>query len=81
MVQPHETGVLGSFEELVLLSVLRHGDDAYAVPIRRDLAVRTGSDVTMGAVYATLDRLLDKGARGHPTGAPRRLPGRPAPPL
>jgi PadR family transcriptional regulator PadR len=56
-----KTGVLGSFEELVLLSVLRQGHDAYGVTVRRELAERTGSDVTMGAVYSTLDRLQEKG--------------------
>jgi PadR family transcriptional regulator PadR len=56
-----KTGVLGSFEEMVLLSILRNGPDAYAVTIRRELAERSGSDVAMGAVYATLDRLAAKG--------------------
>lgn len=55
------TGVLGSFEEMVLLAVLHRGSDAYAVTIRRELARRSGSDVAMGAVYATLDRLEEKG--------------------
>jgi PadR family transcriptional regulator PadR len=58
------TGVLGSFEELVLLAVLRAGGDAYAVSIRREIAERSGSDVAMGAVYATLDRLEEKGLVG-----------------
>lgn len=55
-----KTGVLGSFEELVLVATLRRGDDAYAVTIRRELVERTGNDVAMGAVYATLDRLAEK---------------------
>ena len=55
-----KTGVLGSFEEMVLLAVLQTGDDAYAVTVRRELHERTGSDVAMGAVYATLDRLEQK---------------------
>lgn len=56
-----KTGVLGSFEEMVLLAVLHQGEGAYGVSIRRELAGRSGSDVTMGAVYATLDRLEGKG--------------------
>ena len=56
-----KTGVLGAFEELVLLTVARLGDNAYAVSVRRDLAKRTRTEVAMGAVYATLDRLEDKG--------------------
>ena len=53
--------MLGAFEELVLLALVRLKDEAYAVPIRQDLTKRTGTEVAMGAVYATLDRLEDKG--------------------
>ena len=56
-----KTGVLGAFEELVLLALLHQGERAYGVSIRRELESRTGSSVTMGAVYATLDRLQNKG--------------------
>lgn len=56
-----KTGALGSFEEMVLLAVLHQGSHAYSVSIRRELADRSGSEITMGAVYATLDRLEDKG--------------------
>lgn len=59
-----KTGVLGTFEELVLLALLHRRDEAYAVPIRRELSARTGTEVAMGAVYATLDRLQDKGLVG-----------------
>lgn len=55
-----KTGVLGAFEELVLLALVRQGDDAYGVSIRRDLVEQTGTEVTMGAVYATMDRLEEK---------------------
>lgn len=51
---------LGEFEHLVLLAVLRLGADAYGMRVRREIAGRTGRDVTIGAVYATLDRLADK---------------------
>jgi len=56
-----KTGVLGSFEELVLLALLHQGTDAYSVTIRREIEERSDSHVSMGAVYATLDRLEDKG--------------------
>lgn len=73
-----KTGVLGSFEEMVLLAVLRTGEDAYAVAIRRELAERSGSDVAMGAVYATLDRLEEKGLVGSELEVPDGdRPGRP----
>jgi len=62
---------LGEFEQLVLLALLRLGDEAYGVTIRREIAERTGRDVSIGAIYATLDRLEQKGfvssRRGDPT--------------
>jgi DNA-binding PadR family transcriptional regulator len=51
---------LGEFEQLVLLAVLRLGDDAYGVPIQREIEERAGRRVTVGALYATLDRLEGK---------------------
>ena len=51
---------LGEFEHLVLLAVLRLGDDAYGVPIQCELEERAGRRVTVGALYATLDRLEGK---------------------
>jgi PadR family transcriptional regulator PadR len=53
--------LLGEFEHLVLLAVLRLADDAYGMRVRREIAHRTGRDVSIGAVYATLDRLAAKG--------------------
>ena len=62
---------LGQFEELVLRALLRLRENAYGVPIRREIAVRTGRDVSVGALYTTLDRLERKGYvsshRGDPT--------------
>lgn len=52
---------LGEFEYLVLLAVLRLQNDAYGMRVRREIAERTRRDVTIGAVYATLDRLEEKG--------------------
>ncbi|HXS93396.1 MAG TPA: PadR family transcriptional regulator [Candidatus Limnocylindrales bacterium] len=52
---------LGEFEHLILLAVLRLKTDAYGMRVRREIAGRTGRDVTIGAVYATLDRLEEKG--------------------
>lgn len=53
--------VLGGFEQIVLLALLRLGDGAYGVPIRREIERRTGRAVTIGALYSTLDRLEAKG--------------------
>jgi DNA-binding PadR family transcriptional regulator len=52
---------LGEFEQLVLLATLRVGDEAYAVPIRREIERCTGRRVARGALYTALERLEDKG--------------------
>lgn len=56
-----ESPALGTFELAVLLAVVRLGDNAYGLTIRRDLAARTGREYAVGAVYTTLQRLADKG--------------------
>ena len=52
---------LGEFEQLVLLALVRLGDGAYGMAVRRELEARARRDVSIGAVYATLDRLEEKG--------------------
>ena len=56
-----DVSTLGEFEHVVLLSVLRLGDDAYAVSIRDEIGRCTGRDASRGSVYITLDRLETKG--------------------
>ena len=51
---------LGEFEHLVLLAILRLGDQAYGVTVRREIEARTRREVSIGAIYATLDRLEAK---------------------
>ena len=51
---------LSSLEELVLLAVKALGDDAYGVSVQ-DMLERAGHSTALGAVYATLDRLEEKG--------------------
>ena len=55
------TAVLGDFEQLVLLGVMRLGDEAYGAAIRQEIHGRSGRDVSINAVYTTLDRLDSKG--------------------
>ena len=55
------TAALGDFEQLVLLGVLRLGDGAYGAAIRQEIHARSGRDVSINAVYTTLDRLAGKG--------------------
>src|SRR5574338_923477 len=53
---------LAEFEVYVMLAIARLGDrDAYGVTIRQEIETRTGRPVAIGAVYATLGRLSDKG--------------------
>jgi len=52
---------LGSFELMVILVLIRLGENAYGVPICEELEKRTGRDVAVGSVYAALERLEDKG--------------------
>ena len=52
---------LGEFEQIVLLAVLRVGDEAYGVTIRAEIETRIGRAPAPGALYVTLDRLEEKG--------------------
>jgi PadR family transcriptional regulator, regulatory protein PadR len=52
---------LGEFEHLVVLALLRLEDRAYGVTVRQEIELRTHREVSIGAVYATLDRLETKG--------------------
>ena len=62
---------LGDFELMVLLALMRLGDDAYGVPISREIEQQSGRDVAVATVYAALERLEGKGlvvsALGEPT--------------
>jgi PadR family transcriptional regulator, regulatory protein PadR len=59
--RPSEHAPIGSFEEQVMLAVLRTGPEAYGMNVRRELEKVTDRDVTIGSVYITLDRLEAKG--------------------
>jgi PadR family transcriptional regulator PadR len=52
---------LGAFEHIILLALLRLEDRAYGVTVRQEIQLRTKREVSIGAVYATLDRLEAKG--------------------
>ena len=51
---------LGELEQLVLLALVRLGDEAYGVTVHEQLEQRAGRDVALGAVYKTLARLEAK---------------------
>jgi PadR family transcriptional regulator, regulatory protein PadR len=61
---------LGEFEHIVLLAVLRLDGQGYGVTVRREIAGRTSREVSIGAIYATLDRLEAKGYVQSRTGDP-----------
>src|SRR5262245_35235982 len=52
---------IGEFEELVLLTIQGLGEDAYGVSIKTRLDRETRREISLGAVYAALDRLEAKG--------------------
>ena len=63
--------LLGQSEMLVLIAVLRLGEEAYGVPISRDISAEIGRDVAVAGIYSTLERLermgLVKSEVGEPT--------------
>jgi DNA-binding PadR family transcriptional regulator len=61
---------LGEFEQLVLMALMRLGKDAYGMSVRQEIAVRTGRDVSISAVYTTLERLEGKSYVTSRIGAP-----------
>jgi PadR family transcriptional regulator PadR len=52
---------LGEFEHIIVLALLRLEDRAYGVTVRQEIEFRIKREVSIGAVYATLDRLERKG--------------------
>lgn len=52
---------LGEFEQMVLLAILRRGDDAYGLAIKEELESVAGRSPSSGSLYTTLDRLQQKG--------------------
>jgi DNA-binding PadR family transcriptional regulator len=57
----NKTTYLGELEQMILLAILRLGDDAYGMSIREELEIRADREVTRSAAYITLERLAKKG--------------------
>lgn len=66
--------MVGEFEQLVLLAILRLQDEAYGVTIRNEIERHTGRRVGRGQVYTTLDRLESKGCVSSAFGDPSPVP-------
>ena len=61
---------LGDLEQIVLLAVLQSGDEAYGVPVQREVRLRARRDLTLGTIYKALSRLEAKGLVGSRVGEP-----------
>jgi PadR family transcriptional regulator PadR len=61
---------LGEFELMILLAILHLDDQAYGVPIARELERHRGREVSIGSVYAALERLETKGLIASSLGDP-----------
>jgi PadR family transcriptional regulator PadR len=62
--------LLTDFELMILLAVLRGGDEAYGVAVARDIERTTGRSVLLGAIYAALERLERNGMVSSSVGEP-----------
>lgn len=69
-IQDYYAPVVGEFEQLVLMALVRVGNGGYGASIRREIQERTGRDVSVGAVYVTLKRLETKKMVCSYTGSP-----------
>jgi DNA-binding PadR family transcriptional regulator len=62
--------LLGSLEHIILLALVRLDGSAHGMIVRREIEERTGRNISIGAVYATLERLEAKGYVSSSTGDP-----------
>ena len=62
--------LLGSLEHIILLALVRLDGTAHGMIVRREIEERTGRNISIGAVYATLERLQTKGYVSSFTGDP-----------
>ena len=62
--------LIGTLEHIILLALVRLGSNAYGMTVRREIEQRTGRDISIGAVYTTLQRLEAKGYVSSTVGEP-----------
>jgi DNA-binding PadR family transcriptional regulator len=60
-IQDYYASILGEFELVVLLTLLRLGNGTWGAAIRRDIQERTTRELPVSVVYVTLQRLEKKG--------------------
>jgi PadR family transcriptional regulator PadR len=66
---------LSELELMVLVAVLRLGDEAYGLPVAREIEEVTGRSVTVAGIYAALQRLEEKGLVSSSLGEPTAIRG------
>lgn len=59
-INDYYAAIIGEFEQLVLLALVRLGNGAFGAAILREIRERTGREVAVGALYMTLARLEKK---------------------
>jgi len=60
-IQDYYAPLIGEFEQVVLLSLLRLGNGAWGAAIRRDIQERIERELPVSVVYVTLQRMESKG--------------------
>lgn len=73
--QDYFAPVVGEFEQLVLLALVRLGNGTYGAAIHRDIQERTQREVAAGTLYVTLARLENKAMIVSYVGSPTRERG------
>jgi DNA-binding PadR family transcriptional regulator len=66
---------LGGFQQLVLLAVLRLGDEAYGAEVQREIEETAGREVAISTIYVTLERLRKRGLVSSWLGEPTSVRG------
>ncbi|MBA2303651.1 MAG: helix-turn-helix transcriptional regulator [Acidobacteria bacterium] len=60
-IQDYYAPLIGEFEQVVLLSLLRLGNGTWGAAMRRDIQERIGRELPVSVVYVTLQRMEKKG--------------------
>jgi PadR family transcriptional regulator PadR len=74
-IQDYYAPLLGEFEQVVLLTLLRLGNGTWGAAIRRDIQQRLGRELPVSVVYVTLQRLEQKGMVKSYVGEPSKERG------
>jgi len=53
--------IIGGVQQIVLYAVRKLGDGAYGVSIQKEILEATGSDISFGTIYSSLERLEGHG--------------------